>query len=229
MQLLQTRECSTSVMLEKSVKKEASKSIKVPNITEVPMECFERAPEPALRQIVNWVLPEGTNAMWAAVHMRFGEQQNDKILVNKARRLWLDSVRRFFKKEKAFYDKYHAQADKFILVPYTISKLADMIVLASGEEPPDDVIALYNDYASRKEKWAFESAKYSINKLREHNYKYLAYAKKCMEYISVFKQERELLEELHKALTFKLKIKMVYTQMYGGGEVRTIQTQSRGK
>ncbi|MDD4496462.1 MAG: hypothetical protein PHV32_19330 [Eubacteriales bacterium] len=137
----------TLPQLEKSVKRTLSKSIKVPDIMEIPLECYEGIPAAALKQIIEWVLQEGKNAMWAATLMRFGEPQGDKILVNKAR------------KEKAYYDKYHAQPDKFILVPHSLSDLIDMIIIAGGEEPPTEVVAMYNDYASRKAKWAYESVK----------------------------------------------------------------------
>lgn len=212
--------------LEKSVKKTLSKSIKVPDIMEIPLECYEGVPVVVIQQITEWFLPEGRNAMLAGMLMNSCEQKGDLIGVNKARRLWLDSIRRFFEKEKAYYDKYQAQADKFIIVPY-YSDTIDMIIISRGEEPPADVAAMYNDYLNRKEKWAYESAKYSIDKLKDHNYKYVAYALKCMEYIS-YDQKQEMREELKKALTFKLKMKIIYTQAYGS-EPGIITSEGEGE
>lgn len=214
--------------LERRVKSTLSKSIKVPDIMEIPLECFKGIPEIVYQQIIEWFLPESSNALWAGMIMKFCERQGDKIGVNKARRLWLDSIKRFFEKEKAYFDKYHAQSDKFIIVPYSLSEMPDLILIAGGEEPPAEVAAMYYDYVSRREKWAYESVKYSIEKLRDHNYKYLAYVRKCMEYLS-YDQEQEMLEELHKALTFKLKIKIVYTQMYGDGESGIIISEGEGE
>lgn len=194
---------------------------------ETPIECYKGIPNASIERISEWLKPEGSNALWAGLIMKFCDQQGDKIGVNKARRLWLDSVRRFLEKERAYYDKYHAQPDKFIIVPVYISDAIDMIVISGGEDPSPDVIAMYNDYKSRRDKWAYESAKHSIDKIKEHNYKYVAYALKCREYVS-FDHRQELWEELEKALTFKLKIKIVYNQMYGSGP-GIITSEGEGK
>lgn len=214
--------------LEKKVKRSLSKSIRVPDITEISLECYKGIPNSAYQQVLEWVFPEAQNALHAGVIMRVCEEHGEKIGVNKARRLWLDSLRRLFEKEKAFYDKYNAQPDKFIISHLSLAEIIIFTIVSSGEEPSADVVAMYEDYMSRKESWANESAKYSINKLRDHNYKYLAYAVECMKYVS-FDQEQKLREELYKALTFKLKIKIVYTQMYGDGGPGIITSEGEGE
>lgn len=200
--------------LKKEVESSLSKSIKVPDIIETPMECYRGIPNIVIEQLGKWFAQEGANAVLAGMIMDICEQQGDKIGVNDARRLWLDSIRRFFQKEKAYYDKYHAQYDKFIFVPRELSRLVGIIITAGGEEPPADVVAMYEDYESRTEKWAYESAKYSIDKIREHHYKYAAYAIECIKHTS-YDHKGELSEELRKALTFKLKIKAILTQQLG--------------
>lgn len=160
--------------------------------------------------------------------MRACEENGEKKGVNKFRRLWLDSIRRLLEKEKAFYDKYNAQPDKFIISYLSLYKTIIFAIVSGGEEPSADVVAMFEDYMSRNESWANESAKYSINKLRDHNYKYLAYVVECMKYVP-FDQERKLREDLTKALTFNLKTKVVYTQMYGEGGPGIITSEGEGE
>lgn len=79
----------------------------------------------------------------------------------------------------------------------------------------------------------YHPRKLRIGQLVEEGHQFLAllgiaYAAKCMEYVS-YTQFHKLLEEFDKAFTFELKIKIVYTQMYGDGETGIITSEGEGK